>query len=477
MPNGSLIDLDRPTPVPWLNEAGPWKRLVTGPNFGAALGERWLFVWGYDDVVKKFLPPKQVPLEGVVEVGCSTGEIFCLTNRGDVFAVNWQTGEVTLVSKRIGPKWVQMSVGDAHVGLLDDTGGVWSFGSNGVGQCAQPVSREGRRNSFNLGGTERTLEYPNSNISTPAKIPLSTPCQQLVCGGSHTLLLTADDSSVLAVGDDSHIQLGLGDTRSVDSRDYVPHSGMERALESTDSSKLFAATSPSVKYSWYEKHFRSKPTLMKIPESSSEEKISQVIAGSDFSVLRISPSDKLIACGENQLGQCGRGLNKQQQTFAPVKLPKNIPIQKIACGAAHCVAALADGSVHVWGGNAHGQLGTGSRASACPPAVIHRSKIRGPLLEDIISTIREVSEEDRIAFLAEADRDKPPSGLQFATEPVAEPTSLKTRILEALDKSRESLRMTPEEQVHWEPVNVEASYNNTFLTMRRTPERKISPNS
>jgi alpha-tubulin suppressor-like RCC1 family protein len=484
VPNGSLVDLDRPTPISWFTESGlSWKKITTGPHFGSAMTHDRVFVWAYDRKSGSNLPPREVVMKEVVDVA-STEEFAIVATRNAVHVLDPITLQVvsTLTLPQtsswgiLGRKhrFVSVSAGRKHIALLDDLGRVWTAGDNSDGQCGRALKQK-KVNRFDHYRTEADEAYTFEN--TLACIWNSGPAVQVVCGGSHTVLITPEGKSY-SFGDDSKIQLGLGDTRSQDMPDYVPHSGMGTLdPEVADMSRLFQPRLPAVKYTFYDRHFRWKPTEMKVPQ----EGVKEAILGDNFTVLRVGDSGLLMACGENQHGQCGRGLNMQQQTFAPVKLPKHVRPVKVACGLSHCVASLEDGSVYTWGGNSAGQLGLGNRAPTCPPAVVHRSTIRGPLIRDIITRIGKEStacKEELKEFMTERKRDairaesmlEPDSTLPMPpSSPASEEGSrMKQQLLAAIDKSRAQLMMSPEEQRKWTPVDVHASFNNTVIVMERS---------
>jgi len=78
------------------------------------------------------------------------------------------------------------------------------------------------------------------------------------------------------------------------------------------------------------------------------------------------------AWGQARLGQLGLG----ERAGAPdaVRAPAVIPalqqtsVVAMACGGAHALALMGDGSIYAWGDNAAGQLGTGDALARAEPA-------------------------------------------------------------------------------------------------------------
>ena len=486
IPNGSLIDLDRPTPIGWFQETGlKWKNIVTGPYFGCAVSDEGaVFVWSFDGEKSRYVPPKRVHgIEGA-EICVSEDRVIILSKKGEVIIIDPISLKVE--SKLSVPregyfsfksiKFVAVSTGRRHIVLLDSKGRVWTAGDNEWGQCARVMSKAQKKiDRFNYYySQEKEVEKPD--YQQTLSLIYSDEGDGAVCaksGGRHSVIITRS-GRLFSFGDDSRIQLGLGDTRSQDAPDYVPHSGMGRLDPqgmAPDTSRMFQQFSPAVKYTFYERHFRNKLSEMKILRDSESQSIDIAILGDNFSVLADKGSGKMICCGENRFGQCGRGFNKQQQTFSSIKLPKNSKPLQVSCGLSHCIASLDDGSVHVWGNNTHGQLGVGSRAPQCPPVILHRSKLRGVLQEDNLTGLgksqsNESSEYfvyekvDEKSFVLDSDFKLP---IVNPGDPLSE-SKIKEQIIAALDARR---IMPEQEQFKYVPVMVSASYNNSVLVMEK----------
>ena len=506
IPNGSLIDLDRPTPISWFTEtSSEWNKIVTGPSFGVSWAPQGVYAWAYDSSSDKYIPPfrldgpKSFRAGTVKDIACSSTLIFVLLTNGRIVTIDPVSQSMTNLPQPIIPtpsSWFRrnatvafksFSVGDNHLLAIDQFGNVWSSGSNTHGQCGVKNLDKKRQNRFvaqddnNLDESLAQINFENFHKIYDASTFGSAV--SVSAGGAHSVIRTSN-GTLFSFGDDSKIQLGLGDTRSQEPFDYVPHSGMGNmeGASGTNSAIKFSESSPTVKYTFYESHIREKLTSIKIPEKyQTDNSFSEIYLGRDFTILQNENSGMLICCGENRFGQCGRGFNKQQQTFAPVKLPRDMKPNKISCGSSHCVTSHQDGTIYAWGNNDKGQLGTGSRAPVCPPQLIHRSKIRGFLREDIITKIgRGATNEEMESFLSEQKIDQITIEKMLETDKkkmLPDPlsmnpdrqgmgsTSLKTQLLDAIDKSRESHMMTENEQREWSPVHVFAGFNNTVLVM------------
>jgi len=83
-----------------------------------------------------------------------------------------------------------------------------------------------------------------------------------------------------------------------------------------------------------------------------------VSAGSSHTVA-IRTDGSLWAWGWNFEGRTGLGPSATDTTLAPMQIGESTNWVSVSAGSSHTVAIRADGSLWVWGGNAHGQLGIG----------------------------------------------------------------------------------------------------------------------
>jgi len=283
-----------------------------------------------------------------------------------------------------------MAVGATHAVFISDVGELYCLGSNRYGECGADPSKHP------VAATCRRVQLPRH----------CSPIAFADCGRLHSVAVGAEGQS-LAWGDDSKIQLGLGDTRSnvgderpwSGSRGYLNYiqggEGMapSGALRGGPDAPTFsrARSTSSKKYGEFEAHFQWRPSLMmEIPLEFERQAHGtpypapdRVVCGDDFTILvvRDSPdwyppeeeSNRLFCCGENGKGQCGRSLQAMQQTFAATRLPRCSRTTGISCGSAHCLALLTRArstkrELWTWGSNDHGQAGGAKSGPVCPAA-------------------------------------------------------------------------------------------------------------
>lgn len=100
--------------------------------------------------------------------------------------------------------------------------------------------------------------------------------------------------------------------------------------------------------------------------------VTDLAAGDDFSMARLS-NGKVMVWGFNGDGRLGivgsdRWFPVEIPVFGPV--PPDISVTSIAAGTGHGLAAIADGTVRSWGGNAVNQLGNGNTIDRSFPVVV-----------------------------------------------------------------------------------------------------------
>ncbi|KAF8820738.1 regulator of chromosome condensation (RCC1) repeat-containing protein [Cardiosporidium cionae] len=262
-----------------------------------------------------------------------------------------------------------ISVGHAHAAFITNTGELFCCGDNSYGQCGQNPVTDGSIPFHSPKQVE--FRYPVAAIKKAA------------CGAKHTLVQDKD-GRVHSFGDDSKIQLLLGDTRSR-APVKADHSVYQKpALPPVSNSRA------AVSYAAFEKHYQHSPVKILDPPAYSKTdplpQILDIFAGAEFSLLKYrdistgSSFDKeansLFCGGENMYGQCGRILNKQQQSLASVRLPLRTMNTITSCGSNHCITNIFPDLLFGWGFNNHGQIGPGPLL-VNPPArlVLHKNPL------------------------------------------------------------------------------------------------------
>jgi alpha-tubulin suppressor-like RCC1 family protein len=247
-------------------------------------------------------------------------------------------------------------------------------------------------NSFGFlgNGTDTGPDCSNNCNSTPglASLPSGTVAASVTSGHFSSLALTTS-RSLLAWGDNTDGQLGIGTTTGPDtcgtaqcSTTAVPVQLPAGTIVRGDATGLYfnlAVTNAGQVYAWGYNGYgelgqgnttnSAAPILVPFPAGTD---VVAVAAGHDTSYA-LSSSGMVYAWGSNEYGQLGIGNSTGPNTCtvssntyacstspAPVSLPAGASITAIAAGAFHALALTAAGGILAWGNNNDGQLGIGN---------------------------------------------------------------------------------------------------------------------
>lgn len=408
IPGGATGDVLWPKRIAWFekNEVG-WAKISFGPSFGAALDKSGaVYLWG--DGEEDYVSPVAVDLQGeakgcrFVDVQCSPTKIVALTAHGETFflegigeaiaarAAKPSEAPLALTSRVVpglprpgamGKLWgsggvKQMSIGLEHAAFVTHRGELYCVGGNEWGQCGAPPPRQ----KGPMGALE---DRSRLEVEWPVRVEFPEDAGRIASvtvGGRHTIAMDASGRA-FSFGDDRRIQLGLGDTRTqgIDERNSwgVIRQDMLGGKDTRQDIKRVTS------YKYYDPHMQSAPVETISPKVYNRPPYpppSFIACGEDFTVAvhRDSPdwytkdqeTNILACCGENGEGQCGRGLQEQQQAWTAVRLPKRSRMTQLACGQGHCLAVQSTGDLFVWGSSLQGQLGNGKRATKPKPVKI-----------------------------------------------------------------------------------------------------------
>jgi len=249
--------------------------------------------------------------------------------------------------------------GCAHTVALTSKGEVLSWGSNAHLQLGEPA------------GLTRT--------ATPIRvaIPPGTKVTAVRAGCFHSLALTSA-GQVLAWGANDLGQIGTGDTAKeigIPVKVKLPAGVTIKAISAGNGHNLALTTTGQI-WAWGFNNFgqvgdgttkeRDTPVPVALPPGTH---VTAIAAGQDFS-MALTASGRVLAWGSNSSGQLGDGTTTQRDTPVQVHLPAGTRVRGVSGGCAHALALTAAGKLLAWGDNSVGQLGTGSFVSRHRPVPV-----------------------------------------------------------------------------------------------------------
>ncbi|KAJ1524442.1 hypothetical protein ONE63_010939 [Megalurothrips usitatus] len=212
-----------------------------------------------------------------------------------------------------------------------------------------------------LGGIEE------NHILCPRELPFSSQdgssIQDIVCGGSHSLMLTSK-GEVLSCGNNDHGQLGRESHRT---RPELVTSLSDYSIQmlACGGSHSLAVTKWGQLFSWGS----DSSGQLGLNSGSGDQWSAKTVKNLALSVvvqsacgqnhsLALTNDGQLFSWGSNQFGQLGLGTTSDQENIPMlVTSLAGIPIAFIACGSNHSFAVSKSGAVFGWGKNSCGQLG------------------------------------------------------------------------------------------------------------------------
>jgi alpha-tubulin suppressor-like RCC1 family protein len=210
----------------------------------------------------------------------------------------------------------QVTAGDDHTCILASSADVVCWGYNAEGQLG-------------LGDGDSRGDEPGE-MADLDHVALGGPVSQVSSGANHVCALMQSDS-VVCWGDNSHGQLGRGDTanRGDDPGEVGPSGAVPLPL-------------------------------------APDETVAQVSAGGAHTCA-MTDAGRVWCWGRNNRGQLGLGDTASRgdaagEIAAMAAVPLPVSASAISAGFEHSCAVLADDTVRCWGNNSNGRLGYGNES-------------------------------------------------------------------------------------------------------------------
>ena len=329
-----------------------------------------LWAWGTSGValglgsgVNSALMPTQVGSDrGWVSVAAGNGRSFAIKADGTLWAwgsnMNYALGLGDTVDRSVptlvngDTDWVAVDSqgGNGSTFALKDDGTLWAWGYNGYGELG-------------LGDTDTR--------QTPAQVPGHTGWVAFATGTDHIVALKAD-GTVWTWGKNGDGQLGLGYTSlSVGTPTEVTGAQDCVSVGAGDMHSL-AITADGTLLAWGYNY------AGQLGDGTTETRTAPVevgdgwraVAGGSYYTVGIKADGTLWGWGYNYYGQLGDGTFDDRLTPTPTDSGNDWLAVCAAKGDYRSSAVKVDGSVHAWGRNTGGSLGTDSVVNVSEPMPI-----------------------------------------------------------------------------------------------------------
>ena len=274
-----------------------------------------------------------------------------------------------------GKNVIAVSAGSFHFLALCSDGTVVSWGRNSSGQLGD--------------GTQTTRLAPVNVIQTGV---LAGKTVVAVSAGSYHSLALCSDGQVVAWGSNSNGNLGTGAFGGFQAQPVgVPKNGVlnGKTVVALAAGGFHSLTlcSDGTLVTWGGNSSGQLgdgstvnspfPVAVSSTGALGEKTISAINAGSDHNLILCS-DNTLLTWGNNILGQLGNGQTGNQTT--PVEVDQTgvlagKSVARVTAGGVSNFALCSDGTLASWGGNADGQLGTGTGSLSRIPVLVKTSGV------------------------------------------------------------------------------------------------------
>ncbi|MDB5106241.1 MAG: repeat-containing protein [Fibrobacteres bacterium] len=191
----------------------------------------------------------------------------------------------------------------------------------------------------------------------------------LAGGGNHTAGVSVDQR-VWTWGTNASGQIGNGGTVTGFLPEALSLSGITRVASGTGFT--LALKSDGTAWSWGDNAAGQLGRITATPRAPGQ--ITGLANAKDLAAgfghgLAATSSGAVYAWGNNTDGQIGDGTVGNVRT-TPVAVPLAAGAVMVSAGKIHSLSLKADGTVYAWGGNAHGQLGSGDNNPLITPSPV-----------------------------------------------------------------------------------------------------------
>jgi alpha-tubulin suppressor-like RCC1 family protein len=239
------------------------------------------------------------------------------------------------------PGIVQIAAGGGNCAAVAADGSVWTWGNNDRGQLGYPT--------------------PQVHNGTAHQVPGLSGVKQVAAGANFTVALRSN-GEVWTWGGNQYGQLGDGTRtdRTTPARNLAAY-----GMTQVSAGKYFVlARRPGSVWAWGDNRYGTLGNGSTATDSATPvivnrltQNATQIVAGVAHA-FSVDPDGSLWAWGDNQYGELGLGTGGPQPVArTPQKVPGLAGVTQLAAGGGTSMALRSDGTLLVWGWEAHGLRG------------------------------------------------------------------------------------------------------------------------
>ncbi|SDJ22876.1 RCC1 domain-containing protein [Salimicrobium halophilum] len=322
---------------------------------------------GTEDTDHRFSPEgitSLPPNETITSLEAGERQSFALTDNGEVYGwgsnyygelTNKETPGIiktpTKIQKMVNAEYVPLSnitaikAGSSHALAIDESGSLWSWGSNELDQLGQHI-------------LSSNAKYAAKKIATN-----DIDIKDIAVYQNHNLVL---DSSGNVYGFGQNIgnifMKNVGRTRSLEKIENLPP--IQKI--STGYSHVLALDESGDVWSWGHNYFGQSNSSGNPERIDSLTNITDIASGHSHN-LAIDESGTVYGWGENNYGEL-TGREEIVSSPKPIALPEKA--QEVEAGYGYSLARTSATNVYTWGKNDFGQLGDGTGMTQTEPRLL-----------------------------------------------------------------------------------------------------------